>query len=184
VQLYHGCLFQKSLTAKGVPRPGTVRRRQCCSCRGGWAKKHVPRAYRRGVQVGGPIYSIPSVSSRDGSYASQGPVKVQHTCNGGCPWRSLVKSPGTRLGEAQCRRSREFPLSEAQRAEFREFERSARPRTGRRFHTASERDIPQYKDQCLIHHFDVALLWFLTWIDKPLGCAMVAVRALQRTDRR
>jgi hypothetical protein len=63
------------------------------------------------------------------------------------------------------RRSREFPLSEARRsstlssdrrgAEFREFQRSARPRTGRRFHTASERDIPQYKDQCLIRHFDV-----------------------------
>jgi hypothetical protein len=52
-----------------------------------------------------------------------------------------VKSPGTRLGEAQCRRSREFPLSEARRAEFREFERSVARRTGQRFHSASERDI-------------------------------------------
>jgi hypothetical protein len=32
-----------------------------------------------------------------------------------------------------------------------------RPRTGRRFHTASERDIPHDKDQCLIPHFDETL---------------------------
>jgi hypothetical protein len=92
----------------------------------------------------------PAAPRPDEPERCQGPDKVQHKCNGGCPWRSLVKSPGTRLGGAQCRRSREFPLSEAQRAEFREFERSERLRTGRRFHTASERDIPHYRDQCLI----------------------------------
>jgi cytochrome c-type biogenesis protein len=69
-----------------------------------------------------------------------------------------VKSPGNRLGGAQCRRSREFPLSEAQRAEFREFESrrgGKRPRTGRRFHSASERDLPHYK----INALSLTLTW-------------------------
>jgi hypothetical protein len=98
----------------------------------------------------------------------QGHVKVQHACNGGCPWRSLVKSPGTRLGEAQCRRSREFlPPGRDLRPARPSFGNSnpaaggKRPRTGRRFHSASERDIPQYKDQCLIPHFDGALVYLV-----------------------
>jgi hypothetical protein len=58
------------------------------------------------------------------------------------PEANLVKFLGTRLGGAQCRRSREFPLSEAQRAEFREFERSERPRSGQKVHTESETEYP------------------------------------------
>jgi hypothetical protein len=82
-----------------------------------------------------------------------------------------VKSPGTRLGGAQCRRSREFlPPGRDLRPAGPSFGNSnpagggKRPRTGRRFHTASERDIPHYKDK-IIPHFDGVLtpqIFFLT----------------------
>jgi hypothetical protein len=88
---------------------------------------------------------------------------------GRCPWRSLVKSLGTRLGEAQCRRSREFPLSEARRSSTLSSDRRGRVsgiripraagharRTGQRFHSASERDIPPMAKDAKLPRFIAA----------------------------
>jgi hypothetical protein len=76
-----------------------------------------------------------------------------------------VNSPGTRLGEAQCRRSREFlPPGRDLRPIGPSFGNSnpaaggKRPRTGGRFHTASERDIPHYMESMTYgRHFDGVL---------------------------
>jgi hypothetical protein len=89
---------------------------------------------------------------------SQGPSKTHIRVMGDVPGGALcnlrgpvsAKRSGGAAENSRCLRPKGPSFGNSNPAR-----RGKRPRTGRRFHTASERDIPRYKqDQCLIPHFD------------------------------